>query len=558
MSKTRPHHLSRRALLRRSVLASSGLLAGSSILGRALARPHAPAVITSERMRPTIPYGVQAGDLSGNRAIVWARADRPARMMVEWATTESFTYPHFVRGPAALEDSDFTARIDLPGLPRGERVFYRVVMVDLADHKLVSEPVVGSFWTPPAARRDVRFVWSGDTAGQGWGINPDWGGMRIYEAMRQVEPAFFIHSGDTIYADNPIPAEIATPDGGIWKNLVTEGKSKVAETLDEFRANYAYNLLDENVRRFNAMVPILAQWDDHEVTNNWYPTEDLSGDPRAAAKYQVTSVDLLAARGARAFMDYMPVRRHPLDQERLHGVFHYGPLLDVFRVDMRTYRGPNAANDQTEEGPEAAYLGAEQLRWLKQALFASRATWKVIAADMPIGLLAGDGPNRFDNAANGHGPARGRELEIASLLRFIRDNAITNVVWLTADVHYTAAHYYDPNQAQFQEFTPFWEFVSGPLNAGTFGPGWLDNTFGPQVVFQKAAPPERGNLPPSAGLQFFGQVDIEGESQVMTVQLKDLSGATLFTQVIEPAERSRNVGADYDLDALAGSTPWEL
>ena len=557
MIETSPHRLSRRALLRRSALASGGLVAAGSVVGRALARPHAPAVITSERMRPQLPYGVQAGDLSGNQAIVWARADRSARMMVEWATTESFSYPHLVRGPAALEDTDFTARIDLAGLPRGERVFYRVVMIDLADHKLVSEPVVGSFWTPPAARRDVRFVWSGDTAGQGWGINPDWGGMKIYEAMRQVEPAFFIHSGDTIYADNPIPSELAIPDGGIWKNIITEGKSKVAETLEEFRANYAYNLLDEHVRRFNASVPILAQWDDHEVTNNWYPTEDLSGDPRKA-DYRVTSVDLLAARGARAFMDYMPVRRHPLDQERLHAVFRYGPLLDVFRIDMRSYRGPNAANDQTEPGPETAYLGAEQLRWLKQALLSSNATWKVIAADMPIALISGDGPNRFENAANGDGPPRGRELEMASLLRFLRDNGIDNVVWLTADVHYTAAHYYDPNQAQFQEFAPFWEFVSGPLNAGTFGPGWLDNTFGPQVVFQKAAPPERGNLPPAAGLQFFGQVDIEGASGVMTVRLKDLSGATLFTQVIEPADQRRNVGADYDLDQVAGSRSWEL
>ena len=557
MIETSPHRLSRRALLRRSALASGGLVAAGSVVGRALARPHAPAVTTSERMRPQLPYGVQAGDLSGNQAIVWARADRSARMMVEWATTESFSYPHLVRGPAALEDTDFTARIDLAGLPRGERVFYRVVMIDLADHKFVSEPVVGSFGTPPAARRDVRFVWSGDTAGQGWGINPDWGGMKIYEAMGQVEPAFFIHSGDTIYADNPIPSELAIPDGGIWKNITTEGKSKVAETLEEFRANYAYNLLDEHVRRFNASVPILAQWDDHEVTNNWYPTEDLSGDPRKA-DYRVTSVDLLAARGARAFMDYMPVRRHPLDQERLHAVFRYGPLLDVFRIDMRSYRGPNAANDQTEPGPETAYLGAEQLRWLKQALLSSNATWKVIAADMPIALISGDGPNRFENAANGDGPPRGRELEMASLLRFLRDNGIDNVVWLTADVHYTAAHYYDPNQAQFREFAPFWEFVSGPLNAGTFGPGWLDNTFGPQVVFQKAAPPERGNLPPSAGLQFFGQVDIEGASGVMTVRLKDLSGATLFTQVIEPADQRRNVGADYDLDQVAGSRSWEL
>jgi alkaline phosphatase D len=518
--------------LGRSAFAGGGLLASGGMLGRAFAKQSAPAVITSERMRPSLPYGVQSGDLMGDRAVLWARADRPARMMVEWATTERFDDARLVRGPVALEDSDFTAKIDLAGLPPGQRVFYRVVMVDLADHEFASEPVAGSFSTPPAGRRDVCFLWSGDTAGQGWGINPEWGGMKIYETMRQVEPAFFIHSGDTIYADGPIAAEQAMPGGGTWKNLTTEAKAKVAETLAEFRGNYAYNLLDEHVRRFNAAVPLLAQWDDHEVTNNWYPHEDLAGDPKKAA-YKVTSVDLLAARAARAFMDYMPVRRHPLDEERLYAAFGYGPSLDVFRIDMRSYRGPNTRNDQAEPGPATAFLGREQIRWLKQALLASNATWKVIAADMPIGLIVPDG-DLFDNGANGDGPARGRELEIALLLRFIRDAGIANVVWLTADVHYTAAHRYHPNRARFQEFAPFWEFVSGPLNAGTFGPNRLDDTFGPEVAFQKAPPAGQANLPPSAGLQFFGQVDIAGASEVMTVRLKDLSGATLFTKALEP------------------------
>ena len=55
-------------------------------------------------------------------------------------------------------------------------------------------------------------------------------------------------------------------------------------------------------------------------------------------------------------------------------------------------------------------------------------------------------------------------------------------------MHYTAAHYYNPDKAQFQDFEPFWEFVSGPLHAGTFGPNDLDNTFGPEVKFIKTTP----------------------------------------------------------------------
>ena len=155
---------------------------------------------------------------------------------------------------------------------------------------------------------------------------------------------------------------------------------------------------------------------------------------------------------------------------------------------------------------------------------------------MPIGLLVCDD----GEAAGRREPRQGQTARRSAAssrwrtcLRFIRDTDIANVVWLTADVHYTAAHYYDPNQARFQEFAPFWEFVSGPLNAGTFGPGELDDTFGPQLVFAKAPPAGQVNLPPSAGLQFFGQVDID-EAEVMTVTLKDLDGAALFVQALEP------------------------
>jgi alkaline phosphatase D len=92
--------------------------------------------------------------------------------------------------------------------------------------------------------------------------------MFTFSAMKKLRPDFFLHSGDTIYADGLIPSEVKLTDGKIWKNVTIPEKAKVAETLDEFRAAHKYNFLDENVRAFNAEVPIFVQWDDHEVTNN--------------------------------------------------------------------------------------------------------------------------------------------------------------------------------------------------------------------------------------------------------------------------------------------------
>src|SRR5262249_2029759 len=159
------------------------------------------------------------------------------------------------RGPYALETSDYVARVDLTGLPSDSDIFVRVMFQDLSNDRIVSAAVLGSFRTAPVKRRDIRFLWGGDTAGQGWGINPDLGGMKIYEAMRRTHPDFFIHSGDNIYADGPIPESVTAENGQVWRNLVTPEVAKVAETLAEFRGRYKYNLLDENIRRFNAEVP---------------------------------------------------------------------------------------------------------------------------------------------------------------------------------------------------------------------------------------------------------------------------------------------------------------
>lgn len=100
-------------------------------------------------------------------------------------------------------------------------------------------------------------------------------------------------------------------------------------------------------------------------------------------------------------------------------------------------------------------------------------------------------------------------------------------------MHYTAALANDPDKAVFQDFDPFWEFISGPLNAGTFGPNAIDPTFGPQLRFQRVA--DTANQPPSAGLQFFGHVTIDAATQTLTVRLKDLTGASLFEVTLDPA-----------------------
>ncbi|MGU3594144.1 PhoD-like phosphatase N-terminal domain-containing protein, partial [Methylobacterium brachiatum] len=102
-------------------------------------------------------------------AVVWARSDRPARAIIEWATTESFSE---IRGGVfadALPGSDGTVKVALTGLPPGQDVFYRVRLQDVAAPTTVGPAQVGRYRTAPADKRSVSFCWSGDTVGQGWG-----------------------------------------------------------------------------------------------------------------------------------------------------------------------------------------------------------------------------------------------------------------------------------------------------------------------------------------------------------------------------------------------------
>jgi phosphodiesterase/alkaline phosphatase D-like protein len=114
----------------------------------------------------------------------------------------------------------------------------RVMFQDLSNNRALSDPLLGRFRTAPTKTRPIRFLWSGDTAGQGWGINPEFGGMKIYEAMRQTHPDFFIHSGDNIYADGPIQEFVTAENSKTWHNIVTPEVAKVAETLAEYRGRY--------------------------------------------------------------------------------------------------------------------------------------------------------------------------------------------------------------------------------------------------------------------------------------------------------------------------------
>ncbi len=482
--------------------------------------------------RPRLTHGVATGDPRADGAMVWARSDSAARMVVETSATEAFSNPIRVEGPQLTPATDGTGRVRVTGLEPGQTVHYRVTLE--GEDGATSEPVVGVFRTAPAQPQDIKFIWSGDVVGQGWGINRQ-GGMAIFGAMADRRPDFFVHSGDAIYADGPVPETQKQNDGGMYASVTAPAKDHVAQTLDDFRGNYAYNLTDEHYRRFNATVPQLVQWDDHEVTNNWFPGESLNGQNRKG--YTETDADKLAGYAYQAWREWQPVEPAEAVDGRLHRKIPYGPLLDVFVLDMRSYKNPNPeAWAQSDDG---GVLGPEQTQWLIDSLKKSTAVWKVVANDLPISIVVPDaatdpagGPKSMEAVAQGdNGRPLGREIAFSRILSETKD--VHNIVYLTADVHYTAAISYHPEQAAFADFAPFWEFVSGPLNAGAFPQSPLDGTFGARYEFVHA--PTDKDTSPAQGFQHFGEVTIDSDSRALTVALCDASGTPLYSKELLPA-----------------------
>src|SRR5699024_1732202 len=111
-------------------------------IGAGLALPAlgvSPAIIAAPTARPWITDGVQSGDVLADRAVVWSRCDRPARLAVQWAPSSGFCASRRMISPVTAERLDFAARLDLRGLPSDQSIFYRAYFGDGRDH-VRSEP----------------------------------------------------------------------------------------------------------------------------------------------------------------------------------------------------------------------------------------------------------------------------------------------------------------------------------------------------------------------------------------------------------------------------------
>jgi alkaline phosphatase D len=406
-----------------------------------------------------ITHGTVTGDVTDKGALVWARASAESRMHVEFWADRHQRRTTRVRVDGA---SDFIGQFELDDLEPDTFYSYRVLVERGAER---AESAVATFRTAPDPHRHtpVRFTWGGDV-GQGLANRPP---FPAFASMAAEKPDFFIFNGDTIYGDGTTP--------------IGPG----ATTVPGFWAKYKENRVDPLFQAFARNTPMIVNWDDHEVDN------DYRGLDPALPESQL-------GVGRQAFFDYWPIRTKLPDTWRK---LRWGREVEVFVLDCRQFADPL----ETADGPEKTMLGVQQARWLKRAVEESNATWKVLATSCPLSILRSVNPPQDDWVSYEH--------ELGTLLDSWRRDRVKNLVWLTADVHWAQAIEYPAYE--------MWEFVGCPIGANPRVVGRpLSPTFGPVERFL------------GLNQRSYGSIAVDPHSHTMTVDLKLQDGTLRHRTVI--------------------------
>lgn len=374
--------------------------------------------------------GVASGYPQADGIVLWTRlAPEPligggmpnATVEVAWeiADSESFSNVLLKGVERATPELAHSVHAEIKGLAPARLYWYRF-------HAGEATSAVGRFRTAPAADASsdrLRFALAScQQYEQGY--------YSAYRHMARDELDVVIHVGDYIYESS-------------WgTTLVRRHGSPEAVTLTDYRNRYALYKSDADLQAAHAAFAWLVTWDDHEVSNDYANDRSQRADPPAA---------YLRRRAAayQAYYEHMPLPawarpRGASAQLYMHAAF--GPLARIYMLDDRQYRshqvcappgrGGSAVVKDTDcpqrLSPDLTLLGAEQERWLSDALEHSGTRWNIIAQQTLMAQRArdSDGESGFwTDGWDGYPKARER------LLGHIAQRNISNPLILGGDVH---------------------------------------------------------------------------------------------------------------------------
>jgi alkaline phosphatase D len=308
-----------------------------------------------------------AFDATHDSALIWVRGNGTARVRVDFGSDAPSA--QLAAGPALVlaKETDYSATIPLTQLASGKTWVYRIV--DAVSGKPLFES--GRFKTAPIEPAPFTFAFSAD-------MEESYQPFKLFDVIASKQPDFFLHLGDTVYADRP-------------------KQKRFSPSVSHYRNKHAANRKDRHLQTFLAGHVTYAIWDDHETEDNFN-----SFHPHIEKALQV-------------FKEYWPCK--PADPAALYRQFSWAGV-DFFILDTRRFRSRQTMTD----GPDKTMLGSTQKSWLKERLKASTAPFKFIITSVPF----------HGSLADTWGSYRTERDDIAG---FIRGEKIRGTIFLTGDYH---------------------------------------------------------------------------------------------------------------------------
>lgn len=390
--------------------------------------------------------GLASGEPSSRGAVLWTRLgelERRAAVELEVALEPTFqrvvARERLVTGP----ETNGAVKAYVGGLAPHQQYYYRF------STKAVSTPV-GRFRTapPPGSRIPIRFAFfSCQDYTHGW--------YNALQHMSQQDLDFAVNLGDYIYAEtvHTLAEGTAVRDDGIGQVLPADHRP-VAVTLDDYRAKYSLYRQDPALRNLHAAVPLVGTWDDHEVQNDYN-----GGLPDGGLSTGLGYTRARQAAAYRAWFESMPL--FPVGRRtgtQIYRRLRFGDIVDLLVLDERQYRDAPPQSDGSDLDQPRAFLGEQQMGWLKHSLSHSRATWKVIGGSLMAMPLSGPGTSMALPYI-----WQGYLHEREELLHHIDSRDIRDVIFVSGDVHTFFAG--DVRRDEGTGKTVALEFVGGSISS---------------------------------------------------------------------------------------------
>ncbi|HEX4879369.1 MAG TPA: alkaline phosphatase D family protein, partial [Limnobacter sp.] len=434
-------------------------------------------ITPSEEVNPLLdpagafPWGVCSGDPSENAIILWTALsprngdvekipvtleyvllDKPLNDMTQWAT-------RFEQGPIAklgefiaFRDRDYTLKVDL-----GNQALYKGVsfpqgtMPSLnADQALLYRFTAGSKASrighaktlPTGEVPSIRFATMSCS-------NYPAGLFSVYEMVRQEPLDFVVHLGDYLYEGGGSGAGLSRM--GVAR---TPNPPKEIVSLADYVERHQQYKADPELQALHATHPMIAVWDDHEITNDAYKDGAENHQPEEGDYQERKKIAI------RTYYNWMPLRERfprnpntlaPDPREVIYRDFQVGDLCSLIMLDTRIVGRDKQAEimavDPDRFNPDRQLLGFEQRRWLSDRLFEAKqrkAIWTVLGQQVMFGqlnILEAPQVELLDQKLLGNLVSinmdqwDGYVAERNRVFNLIKDIGIENLVVLTGDIH---------------------------------------------------------------------------------------------------------------------------